>query len=170
MPSFLIKVVFGKWQTEPWLPAGELQAAALSDLRCSNNKLSLWKIDNTHSNLDRVITALSVNNKKMGIEQVHYVLLPTELIQSLGVKIEKSPGATLDKHANSEWHYDIIDLSISKIVAIAKCIKDQTIGRKTESTVKTLVRQALKEKHIDISRADKELKPMLEALTREASV
>jgi len=154
----------------PWLPVGELQAAALSDLRCSNNKLSLWKIDDAHSNLDRVIAALSVNNGKMGIEQVDYVLLPTELIQSLGVKIVNSPGRTLDKLANSEWHYDIVEPSISKIVAIANCIKGQPIGRKTESAVKTLVRQALKEKHIDISLADKDLKPKLEALTREASV
>lgn len=169
MPSFLIKVVFGKWQSEPWLPAGELQAAALSDLRCSNNKLSLWRIDDAHSNLDRVIAALSVNNGKMGIEQVQYVLLPDKLIQSLGVKIGKTPGATLDSLANSEWHYDIVELSVSKIVAIAKCIKDQAIHRKSEAAVRSLVGQALNEKHIDINRADEKLKPKLEALIPKVS-
>lgn len=165
MPSFLIKVTFGRWQTDPsWLPEGDLQAAALFDLRFSNNKLSIWKIDDTHSNLDRVITALAVNNGKRCFEEVDYVLLTPELIQSLGVKTENSSGGTLDRHANTEWHHDIVELSVSKIVAIAKCIKGLTIHRKSKHEVLELVKEGLEKKHIDITRADKELKPKLEAL------
>lgn len=165
MPSFLIKVTFGRWQTDPsWLPAGDLQAAALFDLRFSNNKLSMWKIDDTHSNLDRVITALAVNNGKLSIEKVDYVLLSPELTQSLGIKIEKSSGGTLDRLANSEWHHDITELSVSQIVAIANCIKGLTIHRKAERDVLKLLKECLEKKHIDITRADKELRPKLEAL------
>jgi hypothetical protein len=165
VPSFLIKVTFGRWQTDPpWLPAGDLQAAALFDLRFSNNKLSIWKIDDTNSNLDRVIAALSANNGKMSIENVDYVLLPPGLIQSLGVKIEKSPGGTLDRLANSEWHHDIVELSVSKIVAIAECIRGQTILRKREREIQKLLKDGLEKNHIDITRADKELRPKLEAL------
>ena len=165
MPSFLVKVTFGRWQTDPvWLPAGDLQAAALFDLRFSNNKLSMWEIDDLHSNLDRVIAALAVNNGKIGIDEVDYVLIPQVLIQSLGVKIEKSSGGTLDMLANSEWHHDIVELSVSKIVAVADCIKGQTKIRKRKPEVLRLLKEGLKKQHIDITRADKELRPKLDAL------
>ena len=112
----------------------------------------MWKIDDTHSNLDRVITALAVNNGKLSIEKVDYVLLSPELTQSLGIKIEKSSGGTLDRLANSEWHHDIIELSVSQIVAIANCIKGLTIHRKTERDVLKLLKKVWR-KNILISLA-----------------
>ncbi len=168
MSSYLIKVTWGRWQTDPkWLQSGDIQAAALFDLRFSNNKLSIWKIDDTQSNLDRVIAALSVINKKKTIDNLDYVIITPEEIQTLGLKTEKSPGSTLDTDANKDWHYDIIELSISKIVAIAKCIKSHTIHRKSEPAVHNLVRLSLKNKFIDINDADENLKKQLEALLRK---
>lgn len=165
MPSFLIKVTWGRWQTDPpWLPAGELQAAALFDLRFSNNRLSIWKMEDDDSNLDRVLAALAVNNGKSSIENVDYVLLAQESVEGLGTKMEKSPGGTLDKFANNEWHYDLAELSVSKIVVIAKCIKERPIYRRSEPQIKIMIRKALKAKHIDIALADTQLKPKLQAL------
>lgn len=169
MPYFLIKVTWGRWQTDPpWLPAGELQASALFDLRFSPNKLSIRKIEDEGSNLDRVITALAVNKGKESIEHVDYVLLDEKTVQGLDVKMEKSQGGTLDRVANSEWHYDFIELSVSKIVAIAKCIKEQPIHRKREAEVKQLIQKGLKEKHIDLSLADDSLRAKLRALKLDA--
>ena len=165
MPSFLIKITWGRWQTDPlWLPAGELQAAALFDLRFSNNKLSIWKIEDDGSNLDRVLTALAANKGKTNIENIDYVLLTEELIEGLGIKIEKSKGGTLDDVANSEWHYDLTELSTSRIVSIAKCIKDSPKKRRSEVEVKRLIREGLKRKHIDIALADEPLRSKLQAL------
>lgn len=165
MHSFLIKVTWGKWQTDlPWLPAGELPAAALLDLRYPNNKLSVWKIEEDSSNLNRVITALAASKSKINIENVDYVLLEQAVLDDLGLKAEKSPGGTLDTTANKDWHYDIIELTASKIVAIARCIKARTIKRKSEAEIKGLIKNALKEKHINPEMADEPLKGKLQAL------
>jgi hypothetical protein len=163
--SFLIKVTWGRWQSDlPWLPAGELQAAALFDLRFSNNKLSIWKIEADSSNLERVITSLAASKGKMNIENVDYVVIDQSLFEDLSLKIEKSAGGTLDKKANIEWHYDIVELTTSKIVAIARCIKAHTIKRRSAVDVKKLVQKALKEKHIDPAMADESLRGKLQTL------
>lgn len=165
MPSFLIKVTWGKWQTdESWLAAGELQAAALFDLRFSNNKLSAWKIEDGGANLNRVITALAVNKGKTGIDNVDYVLLEQGLVDKLGIEIEKSRGATPDKVANDEWHYDFIQLTVSKIVALATCIKGLKIERMREPRVKELIRYGLKHNYFDLDLVDEKLRVRIQAL------
>jgi hypothetical protein len=166
VPFFLIKVTWGRWQADlPWLPVGELQAAALLDLRFSNNKLSIWKIEDDSSNLDRVITALAASKGKVSIENVDYVVLSQQILTGLGLKIEKSPGATLDSIANKEWHYDIIELTASKILAIAQRIREEPIKRKREVEIKKLIMKAIKEKHIDPATADEPLRGKLQALS-----
>ncbi len=165
MASFLIKVTWGRWQTDlPWLPVGELQAAALLDLRFSNNKLSIWKIEDDSSNLDRVITALAASKGKMSIENVDYVILSQVVLDGLSLNIEKSPGGTLDGIANKEWHYDIIKLTASKVLAIAQRIKEEPIKRKREVEIKRLIVKAIKEKQIDHEIAEEPLRGKLRAL------
>ena len=165
MPSFLIKVTWGKWQTdEPWIPPGELPANALFDLRFPNNKLSAWRIEDGNTNLDRVITALAVNKGKTNIDNLDYVLLEQKAIEELGVKMKKSRGATPDKTANDEWHFDLIELTVSKIVSLANCIKGLEIFRKREPQVKVLITRGLKENHIDLSLVDEKLRARIQGL------
>jgi hypothetical protein len=165
VPSFLIKVTWGRWQSDPpWLSAGELQAAALFDLRFSNNKLSMWKIEDDSSNLERILSALATSSGKTSIDNVDYVLLDQNLVQALGVKIEKSSGGTPDSVANRDWHYDCIELCVSDIVNIAKRIKTATISRKKEAEVKQMIQRGLKAKHIDIAQIEEPLKSKLLAL------
>jgi hypothetical protein len=165
VPSFLIKVTWGKWQTdEPWLPPGELPANALFDLRFPNNKLSAWRIEDGNTNLDRVITALAVNKGKTSIDNVDYILLEQKTIEELGVKMEKSRGTTPDVSANDEWHFDLIELTVSKIVSLAKCIKELEIFRKREPQVKDLIRIGLKENHFDLNLVDDKLRARIQGL------
>lgn len=165
MPSFLIKVTWGKWQTdEPWLPPGELPANALFDLRFPSNKLSVWSIEDGNTNLDRVIAALAVNKGKTSIDNVDYVLLEQMTIEELGIKMEKSRGATPDVSANDEWHFDLIELTVSKIVSIARCIKELEIFRKREPQVKDLIRIGLIGNHFDLNLVDEKLRARIQGL------
>ena len=165
MPSFLIKVTWGKWQTdEPWLPPGELPANALFDLKFPNNKLSVWSIEDGNTNLDRVIAALAVNKGKTSIDNVDYILLEQMTIEELGIKMEKSRGATPDVSANDEWHFDLIELTVSKIVSIARCIKELEIFRKREPQVKDLIRIGLKGNHFDLNLVDEKLRARIQGL------
>jgi hypothetical protein len=166
VPSFLIKVTWGRWQTdEPWIPAGELQAAALFDLRFSNNKLSVWKIEDDKTNLDRVIAALAVNTGRKNIERVDYVLLDPKSIEDLAIRVGKSQGKTPDTVANDEWHFDLVELTAAKIVAIAKLIKeDGKFDRKNEPAIKSLISKGLRGKQIDINLVDEYLRPKIQGL------
>lgn len=64
MARILRKIRKNRWyKTEEisWLPDNELQADALDDLRTKYNELSVYRIDENESNLDRVIAALATN-------------------------------------------------------------------------------------------------------------
>ena len=168
MPFLLIKITWGKWFTdEPWLPSGELQAAALFDLRFRNSMLSVWKIEDNQSNVDRVVTALAATNNKRDIENLDYVLFEMQSVLNLGIKMEQHPGATPDVVANNEWHHDLTELTASKIVAIAHLIRrDGQFKRLQGFEVKDLLLQALNQGHIALERLPDNLKPTLQRLAQ----
>lgn len=122
VPSLLIKINHAKWYGDlPWLKVGEVQAAALWDLRQSDNRLSVWSIPDDTSNLQRIVAALAATREN--IENLDYVLLQSASLSALNIGIEKTNGATPDAGVNAEYHLDLIELTISKIVSIANLIK-----------------------------------------------
>lgn len=170
MPAFLIKVTWGKWQTDlPWLTPGDLPASALFDLRFPNNKLSVWKIDDTASNLNRILAALAANKNKKNLERVEYVLLDPAIFTELSISMDKSEGDTPDKEANREWHFDLIELTDSKIVSLARKIKSHgQFQKKAEAEIKQLVSSSVTQGHIDIGLIKADMRPAIERLKLEA--
>lgn len=62
MPTYLRKVRKARWHRNNnvgWLPAGELQADALGDLRTEDNKLSIWRIEGEDQNIHDIIAAIA---------------------------------------------------------------------------------------------------------------
>lgn len=171
MPFLLIKITWPKWYTDvPWLPPEDLQAVALFDLRFSDNMLSVWKIEDDQSNVDRVVAALAANRPDKNIENFDYALVEEPSVLNLNIKMVNHPGTTPDDGANREWHYNLIELSVSKIVALAHLIRKYgQFKRLLPSQVKDLLLRAVRDGHITLEHLPEKLRTTLQRLIQANS-
>lgn len=125
MPLFLIKIERSKWFRDavPWLKEGELQADALWNLRCQANAVSVWHVEHAESNLKRLVAALA--GPRDSFSNLDCVLIDQAVISMLEIKVDKSDGKSCDTFANANWHFDLVELTASKVFALAKALKDK---------------------------------------------
>ena len=124
------------WYSEnyPWLPNNDFPADPVTDLRTTDNSLSVWEIDEDRSNLQRVVTALAGNRDR--IEKIDYVIFAKRTIADVSIKTKKSKGGTSDEGVNG-WHLDLVEISAKKLLSLAKAIYDEgeryrILGKKIE--------------------------------------
>lgn len=153
MAYLLRKIRKNRWyktDETSWLPDNELQADALDDLRTKANELSVYSVDDNESNLGRVIAALAANTDHPSI--IDFAIFSQEILEEIGVRARSSRGELLDDQAN-EWHYDLYELSASRILELARVIKAKArIERKLPKQVLELVADSMSLGRIDRSR------------------
>lgn len=74
------------------MPAGEIPAAALTDLRADSNALSFWRVEPDESNLSTVITALASNRDRL--DKIDYALLDEAVLLNISIGCEETEGNT----------------------------------------------------------------------------
>jgi hypothetical protein len=118
VPFLLRKIRKNRWDTDDqcWLDSGELQADCLGDIQTQHNKLSVYRISDDKSNLNRVAAALTATCDN--ISNFDYLLFNEDLLQTIEVKSEKTEGTTSDELVNS-WHIDLVEISLAKLVKLA---------------------------------------------------
>lgn len=146
MPLVLRKIKKAKWYKNgvvSWLKEGELQADALTDLKTTNNRLSVWLVQDDKSNLDRIITALA--SKCEYSTNIDFALLDQSILEQLVIKWEKTIGDSHDDEINHISHLDLIELTARKLYQFAHKIKTNgTTTRYPEKKVINLVIGAIK--------------------------
>jgi len=124
VPLLFRKVRQAKWLEDKnltWLPVGELQADALTDIATDNgNELSVWVIDDSKSNVQQVIVALAIQRNV--IANLDYVLIDVAALDTLKIAMEPSPGNTIYEQAK-HWHVDLVELSAAKLFQLANHIQ-----------------------------------------------
>ncbi|NJL67865.1 MAG: hypothetical protein HC894_15955 [Microcoleus sp. SM1_3_4] len=93
-----------------------MQADSLSDMVTTANKLSVYRINDDKSNLNRVAAALVANCEN--ISNFDYLLFDELLLQILEIKSEETQANTPDESVNN-WHLDLVELSLTKLVNLA---------------------------------------------------
>jgi len=148
-------------ETPRWLEEGEFQADALVDLETDDNKLSVWLIDEDSSNLPRVIAAMAAHRKSAC--PFDYALFRDRLVAEIGTRIEKSLGDSEDDEANRLWHRDLVELSASKVMALAKVIFDSNgTNRCWRKDVVQLIVESVALKQIELDKLQPSLKSTIE--------
>jgi hypothetical protein len=146
MPLVLRKIKKAKWYKNvvvPWLKKGELQADALTDLKTTNNRLSVWLVQNDKSNLDRIITALASTCEYL--TNIDFALLDQSILEQLDIKWEKTKGDSHDDVINQTNHLDLIELTATKLYQFAHKIQTNgTMTRYLEKKVINLVIEAIR--------------------------
>ena len=102
-----------------WLKNHEIHADPLADFVTTKNSLSVWRIEDNKSNLQRVIAALAAIRDS--IDKFDYVLFDEKLLKECDIKVELTEGNSPDQEANA-WHYDLLELSAQKLVKLAEAV------------------------------------------------
>ncbi|HEX6715572.1 MAG TPA: hypothetical protein VF088_00590 [Pyrinomonadaceae bacterium] len=134
MPFILRKIRKARWHGNDvldWLLPDEIQADSLLDLSTKDNQLSIYIVEDDRSNLERIIAALAGNCDF--ISNVDYALVPAEVLSESGIEVADVKGETSDEQVN-EAHRDLIHLSASKLLVLAKAISIR--GERTRLTTK----------------------------------
>ena len=128
-----------RWFNLDWVPEGEVQGDALSDLMTRGNCLSLYEIRH-QSDIIRVAVAFAATRDF--VANVDYVLLDRGALTSLGLRICKSAGGTPDQGVNS-MHHDIVFLSSRKLSDLASVMSQLQHTRIREKQVLTGIREGV---------------------------
>ena len=143
-----------KWNTlSPGLTDGELPLPALRELTGRvdeidplGDTISLWRIDDTKSNLDRVVAAVCGNRNTPS--HFDYLLIDEAEVSSASQKIVQSKGFSADDFVNKSFHFDATFISATKLVGMAnRCL--QKAQRILEKDMLPLVRKALDNKYFE---------------------
>ncbi len=158
MPFLLRTIRKPKWYNHegtPWLVEGELQADALDDLKTINNTLSVWWVDDSQKNLERVVIAFAANRDSFA--QVDYALFDKQILSDLNIKFEKSSGDTPDGEVN-KWHLDLVELTASKRFSLAMTIMVQAQKERiSKKAIEERIIEAVKSKQLSLDKMHKNL-------------
>lgn len=149
MPFLLRKIRKSRWYTEDlsWLNSDELQADSLSDMVTTANKLSVYRINDDKSNLNRVAAALVANCEN--ISNFDYLLFDELLLQILEIKSEETQANTPDESVNN-WHLDLVELSLTKLVNLAiEASKKGEKKRILQNDIKQYLVDSFRKNYID---------------------
>ena len=135
MSLLVRKIRKSRWyRNHDWLTEVDIQADSLGDLSTKYNKLSVWFIEESKSNLEHIIAALAANCDTLS--NFDYALFSDDILARESIKVEKSQGSSKDSDANDRWHRDICELSATKLLSIAQHIsKEGKIDRIQEREV-----------------------------------
>jgi len=148
VPPFLLRHIDKRrWdrvgEQIPWLPAGELPAAPLGDLKTTvQSVLSVWHIQEDRANLEDVVASLAANRDHS--DKFDYTLFDMELLAEAGIRPMSTLGNSPNRVMNEQWHRDLVELTSSKLVQLARLISQGgNFDRVQEERVKELIAEAV---------------------------
>lgn len=153
MPKILRKIKKTRWYGADkidWLAEGEIQAEALADLQTQSNILSVWIVEDNESNLGRVVAALAATCGSKTI--VDYVTIDQKRIEDIGLLMKQTNGDSPDRTANSEWHRDLLQLTVNGVAAlVAELSANGERNRMTWPKVKAEIQKSVDAGYISLN-------------------
>jgi len=154
--TFVLRLVRqGRWDTADefdWLAESDIPADPLADFAdTTENRLSVWLVDDQKKGLDRVLAGLAANREKT--DKPDYVLFPTSILESAGIELEQSGGNTPDGRVN-ETHRNLIHLSATQVLALTTQVWHgrSELKRVGKGIVRQLIAEGVRDGRISMSR------------------
>ena len=159
MPQLLRIVRRAKWYKNsnvPWLQDGDLQADTLGDLKTQDNGLSVWYIEDDHSNLGRIAAAVSAGRD--AITNFDYAIVDSALVGKLHVKVDDEPGDSPDIEANRTWHRNLTQFSHRQLFDFAELIRDHgEVLRMHQAEVLATMKTSFAENRLDTKKISEKI-------------
>lgn len=133
-----------------WVPAGDIPAAPLGDLKPSpTSKISVWLVEDGEPNLNRVIAGIAAG--RQSIDKLDVLLVDRAQVENLPITCVKTPGDSKDGEANGLWHFDLVELTFTKLRDLIQLLAQHGEGRRwDEDAVKELIVASVKANHIKL--------------------
>ena len=135
-----------------WLAEGEIPADPLADFaNTSDNRLSVWLIDDDKKVLHDVLTALAASREKADI--LDYVLFTEKHLKATAIAVDEKRGNTPLEHVN-ECHRVLNCLSAAKVLELTTRVwhEHREIKRIDARRVVQLVGEAVRGRQILLER------------------
>ena len=160
--ALLMRVVTKpKWIRPDWMSLDDIPADVLSDLRATNNELSVWSTESDRSDLDAVIVAAAASREHL--DKLDYTLFDENALSSLGIRCVRSDGETPHRHANKEMHRDLVQLTAQKVVRLAYMMMPLERVRVSEKQVRLMLTRAIAQGDLERTRIAPKLLADIEA-------
>ena len=126
-----------------WLPQGQIPASPLTQLRLTDDSMSIYEIEDIQDGVNRVVAALAATRDHL--DKLDYLIFEKSLLEGLGIDISERKGTTADDEVN-QWHLDLENLTTKTITKLVDNLfyKCET-GRKTALEIKDLISNHLEE-------------------------
>jgi hypothetical protein len=113
----------------------------------TENTLSVYRITDNKSNLNRVAAALVANCDC--ISNFDYLLFNEDLLQTIGIETEHTKGNTADDSVNS-WHIDLVKIPFVNLVNLVDTAsKCGQIGRVSEKEIEKFLAEGFMNGYIN---------------------
>lgn len=143
------------WDGKPWTEQDDVQADVVNCLRTKENKLSVFMLDGSSSQIARVVAALAVTRDS--IANLDLAIAPSDILAQCGIRTDRAPGQTPDPEVNN-WHQDLVDLTILQLARLAVAIRSKgQIKRYNLKKVEEAIRLSLNDNYIQTERINKNL-------------
>jgi len=105
---------------------GGLQADALKNFKTTENKLSVYQIENIDDRtlVIRVLAAIAAGRDKPG--EIDYAIFDSMILKKIGINVEQIEGDTADQEIN-KLHLDLTQLKAEQILFLAEYVQKEGI-------------------------------------------
>lgn len=158
--AFLVRrIARAKWPEEI-CEICDLDGDAISDLRTTDNTLSLWYIDD-ESQLEKAALALAASSKSEKIDSFSVVWMPVEDVAEKGLSIVETDGDTVVSDLIKS-HRDLSDVTYSRIgdtaeIILKELISNKHVRRFTRSEIKKVLIDAYNSQRLAIEKCNPRL-------------
>ncbi len=144
-----------------------------NEFKTSEGTLSTWLIERLED-INNAVLAIAVSSSK--ISKMDFIIIDTELLVENGLNYKKTyAGMELPIADLQNTHYDIVDISLKKLVNCTNVYKiiysrenedeEIYIKRFAEPEIKEMLKKAICENRVDKNKASKYIRQVIEQLS-----
>lgn len=111
-----------KLEEEDWLSDEDIRADALKSFKSDHNTLSVYVYEDV-THIKRIIGAFCA--ARDNVSKLDYALFDESLLNDIKVLQEATPAINVPDSEVANWHRDLVKLSGTKVLELAKIIKQK---------------------------------------------
>ncbi len=163
MPLLLRSATLSRWvDIDDEINIEDIDADAITDLRTTKNRLSMWLISDDKKDMDNAILALATNRD--GIEKMSVFFVELNEVEKC-FSIQNTPGQSPFIDVNSS-HRDVCGLThkgLGKLAGIClNSVKNSNWEEISKNRIKEMIKNAIQEKRLTRDLVKKKLQDNIE--------
>lgn len=138
------------WDPAPWVGCQDMQADVMKCLSTKNNQLSVYLLNEPHTQIERVVAALAASRDFL--VPLDLAVVPIDILKECSIQSDDVQGETPDSEVNG-WHRNLVELTVTKITRLIFAIRSKgEIKRYPEKKVEQAIKYSLEAESFTVDR------------------